>query len=111
MQMPLEYFHDLIFSYNWNNKLDCNCFTTIRLDGKWQVGQKVIIKLKGADKGKATIKEVKPFYLKNLNPYISFLDTGYDVTECRNIILRMYPKINFDSKKLALILIVKDKEQ
>jgi hypothetical protein len=102
---------DLFFSYNWNNKLDCKAFTTIRLfnPGKHVVGVKYRVMLKRTEnKGVGVIRSVKPFLLEQLNPYISYLDTGYPVEECRNIILKMYPKIDFTTKKLALILIVKE---
>ncbi len=101
----------LPFSYNWNNKLDCLAFTTIRLynPNKHIPGVKVDPVLKGQSKGPGTIVEVKPFLLQNLNPYMSYLDTGYNVEECTKIIRTMYPKIDFTTKKLAFILIVKDK--
>jgi hypothetical protein len=102
---------DLIFSYNWNNKLDCNAFTTIRLydPAKHQAGTEVQIKLKGQDKGVGTIKAVKVFMLDQLNDYIAYLDTGYDKQECENIIRRMYSNVDFKYKQLALLLIVKHK--
>lgn len=99
------------FSYNWNNKLDCGAFTTIRLynPNKHFVGNHVRPSLKGADKGAAVIMAVKTFYLHQLNPFISYLDTGYSVEECTRIIRTMYPAVDFAQKKLALILIVKNK--
>lgn len=103
----------LSFSYNWNNKLDCKAFTTIRIynPNKHVKGTKVAIWLKSESKGTGTIEEVKPFMLDQLNPFISYLDTGYSVEECRNVFLKMYPQIDFSVKKLALILIVKNKQE
>lgn len=100
----------LPFSYNWNNKLDCKAFTTIRIYNPTVhiPGTKVDPIFKGISKGIGKIMEVKPFHLANLNPYISYLDTGYSVEECKGIILKMYPKVDFNKKQLALILIVKD---
>ena len=99
------------FSYNWNNKLDCQAFTTIRIyqPQKHCAGVRVEPVLKGTSYGPATIMDVKPFMLDKLNSFIAYLDTGYSVEECRGIILRMYPKIDFTQKQLALILMVKDK--
>ena len=99
----------LTFSYNWNNKLDCNSFTTIRLEWPemYQVGMVKDVQLKGEDKGKAQIMAIKPFYLSQLNEFIARLDTGYGVEECTNIIRRMYPKVNFDTKRIYLILLSK----
>ncbi|HMR84804.1 MAG TPA: hypothetical protein PKE30_16780 [Niabella sp.] len=101
----------LPFSYNWNNKLDCTAFTTIRIFNteKHIEGIRVNAVLKGQSKGFGTIMSVKPFYLAQLNTFISYLDTGYSVEECRNIILKMYPKVDFAKQQLALLLIVKDK--
>lgn len=102
---------DLFFSYNWNNKLDCRAFTTIRLfnPGKHVVGARFRVMLKRTEnKGQVTLTAVKPFLLEQLNPFIAFLDTGYSVEECRNIIEKMYPKIDFKTKRLALILLVKE---
>lgn len=98
------------FSYNWNNKLDCKAFTTIRLynPAKHKPGTKVDPVLKGVSKGVGTIVDVKPFLLEQLNPYMSYLDTGYSVEECKKIIVRMYSSIDFKTKKLAFILIVKE---
>jgi hypothetical protein len=100
------------FSYNWNNKLDCHAFTTIGLynPDTHKQGTKVNAVLKGMSKGTGVIVDVKPFLLQNLNPYMSYLDTGYAVQECKNIINTMYPKVDFTKKQLAFILIVKDKK-
>lgn len=98
------------FSYNWNNKLDCKAFTTIRIynPGTHIPGMVVDVQLKGVSKGIAKIISVKPFYLHNLNEYMSYLDTGYAVPELKNIIEKMYPKIYFTTKKMVFILILKD---
>lgn len=99
------------FSYNWNNKLDCLAFTTIRLynPSRHFVGNRVMPAMKGSNKGPATILAVKPFLLDQLNPFMSYLDTGYCVEECKKIITTMYPGVDFSKKKLAFILLVKDK--
>lgn len=101
--------NDLRFSYNWNNKLDCKCFTTIRLSDKYKAGDEFKIILDTAKdlevKGTAEILAVKEFNLDNLNDFISYLDTGYSVDECRKIILRMYPKADWSTQKLKFILL------
>lgn len=101
---------DLSFSYNWNNKLDCRAFTTIRLYNahKHAPGTPVRILLKGTELSTGTIGQVKTMYLNQINEYIARLDTGYSAQECRDIIRKMYPSVNFDQQQLALLLIVKD---
>lgn len=102
---------DINFSTNWNNKLDCQAFTTMRLYNAKQhyAGRKVKLKLKGHDRGNGRIEAVKAFHIDKLSPYISYLDTGYSVDDCKNILKRMYSNINWDTTQLALILIVKEK--
>lgn len=97
------------FSYNWNKKLDCNAFTTIRLyqPNKYQIGHEYEIRLKEKALFNAVIVDVKKFYLKDLSNFISYLDTGYSKENCTGIIKKMYPKINFDNTYLSLILLHK----
>lgn len=93
---------EITFSYNWNKKLDCRCFTTLRLSDNYKVGQqyKVILK-SGKDvtaKGVAQIVEIKRLSLDQINNFIAHIDTGYSVKECIEIIARLADskiKINF----------------
>ena len=47
------------FSYNWNNKLDCKAFTTIRIFNPENHRPEIAVNavLKGASKGTGKIKE------------------------------------------------------
>lgn len=102
---------DLSFSYNWNNKLDNNAFTTIRIYNpqKHLLLSSVRIIVKGEFKGVGIIKEVKRLHLHQINEFIARIDTGYSKEECINIIRRMYPNVDFEKVELALILVVKGK--
>ena len=96
----------LEFNYNWNNKLQCKVFTTIRLDNpKYTEGVKYDIVLKGESLGNAEIIGVKKMFLKDINEYIAGIDTGYSEEECKNIIMKMYPNYDFSNKKLVFILL------
>ena len=97
------------FTTNWNKKLQCNAFTTIRLfnPGKYRVNQVYRIVLKKNFIMQAAIVAVKPFMLHDLNDYIAYLDTGYNANECKLIIQRMYANIDFSKTQLSLILLVK----
>jgi hypothetical protein len=99
------------FSQNWNNKLNCSAFTTIRLynASKHQAGTPVLIVLKGATIAEGKIIAVKPFILASLNEYMAYLDTGYSRAETDKLIRTMYPTVDFTKKQLAFILIVKNK--
>lgn len=104
---------DVKFSYNWNKKLDCHAFTTIRLynSAKHYKGQSVRILLKDEVLGEGMIHEMVVFYLNALNPFMSFIDTGYSLEEARSIILKMYPKVDFTQTRLVMMLIVKNKKE
>lgn len=100
----------LKFSYNWNNKLDCKAFTSLRLSDRFQVGQEYKIELRGKgghyeSKGVAKIQEIRQFKLAQLNAFVAYLDTGYSLQECKDILMRMY-KVDWDSKLIKLILFV-----
>lgn len=88
----------LKFTYNWNNKLDCVCFTTLRLSGNWEEGMEVDVWLKGKDgwiaKGPAVILDKKTFHLNSINEFIARLDTGYSAEQCKTIVRKMYKKEN-----------------
>lgn len=101
------------FSYNWNNKLDCSSFTTIRLrnENKYRVGLEYKAWLKQESKGNVKCLDIRHFWLADLNEFVARLDTGYSVEECRQIILRMYPAVDFSKKQLSLILLHKIKKQ
>ena len=103
-------YEDLEFSYNWNNKLQCNVFTTIRL-ADYPVGKRFNVFLKGEFLYTATIIEKVERKLSTLNNFICYLDTGYDVVETRNIITRMYQKynVNWVTKPLYIYQIQKNK--
>lgn len=108
------------FSYNWNNKLNNQAFTTIRLrnDRKYKIGQTIDVVLNSErqriDKGLHTIADIKHFKIAKLNNFISYLDMGYDVKECTRILTTMYknftPPINWETQELSLILLVKEKK-
>lgn len=100
---------ELRFSYNWNNKLNCKAFTTIRLSESYKPGEeyKIVLMPKGKNpevKGVAKIIEIKKFFLDQINEFISQLDTGYSKYGCVDIIKRMYPSADWTKQKLSLIL-------
>ena len=105
---PLE----IEFSQNWNNKLDCNAFTTIRMwnPAKHIPGRQVVIKLKGEVHSEGVIHAVKQMNIEQINDYMAYLDTGHNAEYTKKILKNMYTKkysANWDIMVLALILIVK----
>lgn len=96
------------FSYNWNNKLDCSAFTTIRLSGRFDIGDTVevteTVKKQKVSRGLANCLGKKRFKLDDLNEFMAQLDTGYDVQECKNIIKRMYKNVDWTKAYLYFYL-------
>jgi len=104
---------ELEFSYNWNNKLDSDFYTTLRLHNpdKYVLGRIYDVKLKGKSHHKAVLVSGKILKLANINEFIADLDTGYSVEECKNIIKKMYPNANWDTQDIGLYLMQKIKEK
>lgn len=99
---------EIKFSYNWNNKLECLSFTTIRpKSDKYKVGEVYQINLKGQSKGTATIAEIKEFKLEKINEFIARLDTGYSREKCIEIISTMYKNQDVSKMTFQLILLKK----
>ncbi len=83
---------DIDFSYNWNNKLENNCYSTIRIHNeKKYVAEKLYnIYLKNEFLHVAKILKIKTFALHDLSDIMAYLDTGYDKEETIKIINKMY---------------------
>ena len=107
----------LIFSYNWNNKLNCESFTTIRLPNRKYVpgAQFKVILTQGknlTDMGVAEVEEafkVIPMHLTNLT---CRQDTGYSKEETLRMISNMYknvPGFNVATSIIYLVLLRKIK--
>lgn len=81
----------IVFSYNWNNKLNCKAYTTFCLyNGKYQIGKTYQIFLKDQHLYNAVIEDIKVLKLDQVNSFIAYIDTGYSVEEFKNIVKKMY---------------------
>ena len=105
------------FSTNWNKKLNCDYFTTLRLKNpeKYKVGARHKIKLQERgvlrDYGIAEIIDVKNIRLHQLNTFICGLDTGYSVDETKQLLHTMYKNIVEDVNKADFNLVLYRKEK
>jgi hypothetical protein len=81
----------LAFSYNWNKKLEGNCFTTLRLSDKYPPGTIVEVSCKTVKPFVARVVDRKKLTKPDLNEWICRLDTGYSRDETLEILHRMYP--------------------
>lgn len=103
------------FSKNWNGKLNCDYFTTIRLANraKYYVGARGMVRLEGKPKGMATIIQCKQFLLNELNEFTSRIDTGLPASDCSAMLRIMYKNkpINWAVQPLVLVLLQYDKDR
>ena len=95
----------LEFSYNWNNKIDCKFFTTLRKSGRFEKGDAIDITLKNTHKKYGVISDKKKIKYKDINNFIAGVDTGYTVKETQGILDKMYKGTNWDVEPLYLYLI------
>lgn len=94
----------LDFSYNWNNKLDNKCFSTIRIfNKKYSIESIFDVYLKDNFLYTAKVKFEKSFFMDQLNEPMSLLDTGYSKNETLDILRKMY-KNRIDLKFHYIIL-------
>ncbi len=91
------------YSYNWNNKLNCISWSTIRLrnDKKYQKGdlyENILVdrKQKAVLTKKAKIVNICHFTLDKMTEAMAQLDTGYSLPEAKKIISTMYKNKNID---------------
>lgn len=97
---------DLDFTYNWNNKLDCTGFTTIRVNGNYKVGEIVQVKLNGKPYKRAEIIDKRSFLLHQLTEGTAMIDTGYGKIETINIFQKMYKNKGLDFTKRPIYLYI-----
>jgi hypothetical protein len=107
----------LNFTTNWNKKLDCDVFSTIRRANSevHYVGREVEIYDNSISparyKGRGIYAIVSEFKLNQLKPSAAMLDTGYPLDETLNIIRTMYSKKvqNIEQHPFVYIIIRKIK--
>jgi len=107
---------ELTFSYNWNNKLECNSFTTLRLHNptRYYKGREFSIVLMNKKEKQfkfiAEIDDVYPCRFENLSEHACKLDTGYSKADTLKIINNMYkniPGFNIDTQVFDLVMLRK----
>lgn len=97
------------FSYNWNNKLDCKAFTTLRLSDKYNTNDIIEIHLKKKLLFKAEVIQKKCLKLNLINHWIAYIDTGYNAIECQELLKKMYKNknINWQNQSIYFYLLQK----
>lgn len=97
------------FSYNWNKKLNCKAFTTLRLydPKKYRIGIEYEVFLIDKMIKKIEIIDIKVVEYKKINNFISYLDTGYSLGETKTILSRMYPFMHKQNQTYFMLILCK----
>lgn len=105
----------LEFEDNFNNKLNCQCFTTIRIHQPVRnaIGAVKQVYLKGVWKGYARIIHATTITMDRINLPMAKLDTGLSPEECQRLIKSLYknrPGINWKTQPLDYMVLEYVKE-
>lgn len=100
----------LNFSFNWNNKLQNSCYTTVRIwnENKYVVGERYDVFLEGKKNQipkklhQALLLDVKKYKFEQFSEYVARIDTGYNLAEFKEVVKKMYPQA--ESKMFGLYL-------
>lgn len=102
---------DISFSYNWNKKLYCRFFTTIRLANyaKYHVGKLYRIMHKENYAFDGLIVRIEYYKLQELPELVCMMDTGLTKQETIELIQKMYVNKNIDwSSQLLSVLLIEN---
>lgn len=91
------------FSHNWNNKLSCTAFTTLRLSDRFGVGDRVEVYMNKRKLGTVEIVQKYKTEFGKISDSIAYLDTGYNADECRKILQTMYKDIVLTSVQVVYL--------
>lgn len=103
------------FTHNWNNKLYCRSFSTVRIENpiKYRLNQEYRIflnQVKGKppiDRGIATLIHIEYFNLFDVNPAICYLDANLNKETFIKLVLTMYKNsgIDFNKKRMSFLVL------
>lgn len=104
----------LYFTHNWNQKLYCRSFSTVRIENpvKYRLNEeyRVYLKQTGSrppiDMGIAILKDISYFYLFDVTPAIALIDTNLSREDFIKLVLTMYKNagIDFNIKRMSLLI-------
>ena len=94
------------FAENFNNKLDCNFFTTFRLSSKWKVSDDVIILCNNKFKI-GRVVDAKPVLISHLTDWHCYLDCGKNRLDTLSLLNVFYDIDVSDSKQIIYYYLVR----
>ena len=101
---------ELKFSHNWNNKLENDCFTTIRLSKTYNINDNVRVAYKGIINRECTIIGKWIVKINQLSEYTCRLDTGYSKEDTIRLILAMYKHIGITDNDNICVYLLKRRD-
>lgn len=102
----------LNYSYNWNNKLDCKAYSSLRKSARFEIGDLVEVSLDKKFHHRAYVRYKKRIEkISQLNEAICLIDTGYSKKETIKVLKRMYKDIvNIEDTHIYFYVFEKRKE-
>jgi hypothetical protein len=79
-----------IFNKNWNNKLLCDCFGTIRVDDTYELHQEREIRYRNDVIGVAKVVALRSFPYSQLTNIVCFVDAGHDLRYMQTVFQKMH---------------------
>lgn len=98
----------IVFSHNWNGKLNNRAFTTLRRHnpGFYQRKRLYSIYLKDEYKGDALLVDIRTTTIAKLSDFVCLLDTGYDKENAVKIFQRMYSDLDVEYTQFDYLLLM-----
>lgn len=99
----------LEFSKNWNRKLDCDHYTTIRLDNPaYRKNELYTVWLNRQNHHRAVCIDRRTLKLSQVNDWIAILDSGMNKSEFIDLMFSIYAKIpDLENRDFCLLLMKK----
>lgn len=93
---------NIVFSQNWNNKLLCGAFTTVRMENpdRYRWGGEYTVVMGRHQLGSAKIVMLKTLYYKDLTEGMSMVDTGRPLPYLLKLLDSFYPSANWSVDRL-----------
>lgn len=85
--------NNLVIDYNYNNKLDCDCFTVIRPLNLplFTPGNQIELYLRDQPLGQVEVLMHRSLAEDKLNDWITYLDLGYNFVDGMKMLRRQFP--------------------
>jgi hypothetical protein len=77
---------EIKFSHNWNNKLNCRCFTSIKMTDKYNLGELYKVYYKDRLIGTAKIRAINKLPISKITEAMAYIEAGMSKAELLKII-------------------------